>query len=74
MTAYSREDLQKLADEIVEKLRMVNVSVIRIDTLSSAKIESLVELHDFVTSRSTFSIGEMDAIAGELGEILGTKK
>ncbi|MGL4521831.1 MAG: DUF1128 family protein [Bacilli bacterium] len=70
MENSKQNELDLLVKDITEALRMVNVGALRASEVDAKNEEALRELHTFVKSRQQFSIGEIDAIAAELGDLL----
>ncbi|MDA1477213.1 DUF1128 domain-containing protein [Bacillus changyiensis] len=62
-------DLNKMIDEISQKLNMLNIGVIKAEDFSNEKLEDLEYLHQMIMKKKTFSPSEMRAIAEELAAL-----
>ncbi|WP_060207427.1 DUF1128 domain-containing protein [Sporosarcina koreensis] len=63
------ENVTYMIEKIKEKLRMVNVDVMKADNFSTSQYEDLVYMYEMVMKRDTISPNEMQAIAAELGAL-----
>lgn len=63
------EAIEYMIGKIVEKLKMVNVSAIRSNSLDEEKYEELRDIYEMVMSKQNFSPSQMQAIAEEIGRL-----
>ena len=61
--------LNKMVEEISQKLNMLNISVIKAEDFSDEKLDDLEYLHQMVMKKKSFSPSEMQAIAEELAAL-----
>ncbi len=69
LPSQQTETLNKMIEDISQKLNMLNVGVIRAEDFSDEKIEDLTYLHQMVMKKASFSPSEMQAIAEELASL-----
>ena len=69
MNERTDETVQKMVDEIKEKLNMATGAAIKSDYFNKEHYEQIKEIYDMIKGRPTFSISEMEAIVSELGRI-----
>jgi uncharacterized protein YfkK (UPF0435 family) len=62
-------ELNKMIEEISQKLNMLNIGVIKAEAFSNEKLEDLEYLHKMVMKKKSFSPSEMQAIAEELAAL-----
>jgi len=62
-------ELNKMIEEISQKLNMLNIGVIKAEHFSNEKLEDLEYLHQMVMKKKSFSPSEMQAIAEELAAL-----
>jgi uncharacterized protein YfkK (UPF0435 family) len=58
-----------MMEEIKTKLRMATGAALKATQLNDDKYEDLKDIYEMVTSKSQFSISEMEAITMELGRL-----
>lgn len=58
-----------MLNEIIQKLKLVNVGVIKPESIDDNKIDELREIHEMVTKRDSFSPSEMSALTDALGQL-----
>ena len=63
------ETIEQMVDDLKEKLRIVNTSVLNKDAIPEEKKEELKDIHTMVMSRKSISASEMSAITQALGEL-----
>ncbi|MBS4209185.1 DUF1128 domain-containing protein [Bacillus sp. FJAT-50079] len=69
LTKSSRENIEYMLNEIITKLRMVNIGAIKSDSLDEERYEELQEIYELVMKKNSFSPNEMQALAEELGQL-----
>lgn len=69
LTKKSKENIVFMIEAIKEKLRMANVDAFKADHFNEEMYEDLKDIYELVTTKASFSISEMQAIAAELGNI-----
>ncbi len=69
LTIKSKENIVFMVEAIKEKLRMANVDAFKADHFNEEMYEELKDIYELVTTKTAFSISEMQAIAAELGNI-----
>lgn len=69
LTKKSKENIVFMVEAIKEKLRMANVDAFKADHFNEEMYEELKDIYELVTTKTSFSISEMQAIAAELGSI-----
>ncbi|WP_059104649.1 DUF1128 domain-containing protein [Shouchella shacheensis] len=67
--SLSKEELDRMLDEMKKKLNIVNTSVLTTKDMDSSKHDDFKALHTHVMRQPSFSIGEMDEIVQELGNL-----
>lgn len=60
---------EQMVNEIIQKLKLVNVGVIKPESIDDSKIDELREIHDMVSKRDSFSPSEMSALTDALGQL-----
>ncbi|RNM17799.1 DUF1128 family protein [Staphylococcus pasteuri] len=60
---------EEMITEIRQKLNIVNKALIDPDKFKDADQNEIKEIHQFVTSKDSFSPSEVTAIADALGEL-----
>ncbi|MCH4986107.1 DUF1128 domain-containing protein [Macrococcus epidermidis] len=60
---------EQMVNEIIQKLKLVNVGVIKPESIDDNKIDELREIHEMVTKRDSFSPSEMSALTDALGQL-----
>lgn len=73
LSIKSQENVVYMVKQIIEKLQLVNASVIKAEDFNLDRYDDLYDLYELVTKKSNFSISEMEAIAGELGNLRENK-
>jgi uncharacterized protein YfkK (UPF0435 family) len=69
ITVKNDATVQFMLEEIKNRLKMATMAAIKPDHFNTDHYEDVLELYEFVTSKTTFSITEMEAIVDELGRI-----
>lgn len=69
LTKKSKENIVFMVEAIKEKLRMANVDAFKADHFNEDMYEELKDIYELVSTKTSFSISEMQAIAAELGSI-----
>lgn len=69
LTKKSKENIVFMVEAIKEKLRMANVDAFKADHFNENMYEELKDIYELVSTKTSFSISEMQAIAAELGSI-----
>lgn len=60
---------EQMVNEIIQKLKLVNVGVIKPESIDDNKIDELREILDMVSKRDSFSPSEMSALTDALGQL-----
>ncbi|TDM05306.1 DUF1128 family protein [Macrococcus lamae] len=60
---------EEMMNAIAGKLKLVNVGVIKPESIDDSKINELKDLYDMVMKRDNISPSEMTAITEELGNL-----
>ena len=60
---------EQMIEEIRERLNLVNQALIDPEKYKSANEQELKEIHEYVTSKASFTPSEAAAIADALGQI-----
>lgn len=60
---------EQMLNEIIQKLKLVNVGVIKPESIDDNKIDELREIHEMITKRDSFSPSEMSALTDALGQL-----
>ncbi|PTL06480.1 DUF1128 domain-containing protein [Staphylococcus gallinarum] len=60
---------EQMIEEIREKLNLVNQSLIDPEKYKTANEEEVQEIHEYVTSKDSFTPSETTAIADALGQL-----
>lgn len=63
------ENIEFMVNEIVTKMKMVNIGAIKSDSMDSEMYEELHEIYEMVMKKDNFSPSEMQALAEELGRL-----
>lgn len=66
MSDQKTAELNKMIEEISQKLNMLNIGIIKAEDFSNEKLDDLQYLHQMVMKKKSFSPSEMQAIAAEL--------
>lgn len=69
ITKNTPETIEYMLNEIVTKLKMVNVSAINSEQIDPNSFTDLKDIYEMVMKKSTFSPNEMQAIVEELGRL-----
>lgn len=69
MSEKNAERMNQMVNEISEKLKMLNVGIIKVEDISDEKLENVTDLHHMVMKKDTFSPSEMQAIMEELATL-----
>ncbi|RIO37075.1 DUF1128 domain-containing protein [Staphylococcus saprophyticus] len=63
------KSIEQMIEEIRDRLNLVNQSLINPDNYKSADEQEIREIHEYVTSKASFTPSEALAIADALGQI-----
>ncbi|MDW4117492.1 DUF1128 family protein [Staphylococcus saprophyticus] len=63
------KSIEQMIEEIRDRLNLVNQSLIDPDNYISADEQEIREIHEYVTSKTSFTPSEASAIADALGQI-----
>ena len=63
------ENIEFMIDDITKRLKMAAVAALRPESFDIAQYEDLKDIYDLVSSKSHYSINEMEAIVTELGRL-----
>ena len=69
ITVKNDATVQFMLEEIKNRLKMATMAAIKPDHFNAEHYEDVRDLYEFVTSKTSFSITEMEAIVDELGRI-----
>lgn len=69
ITVKNDATVQFMLEEIKNRLKMATMAAIKPDHFNVDHYEDVRDLYEFVITKSTFSITEMEAIVDELGRI-----
>lgn len=61
--------IEEMLEGIIKKLKLVNVGVIRPESIDETKKDDLKDIYDMVIKRDSFSPSEMSAITDALGQL-----
>ncbi len=65
----SAENLEFMVDEIKRKLKMAAAGAIKPNHFSLEQYEDIKDIYDWVNSKETFSISEMESLVSEMGKL-----
>ncbi|CAM3380700.1 DUF1128 domain-containing protein [Marinicrinis lubricantis] len=68
----STEHAHYMIEEIKKKLKVVSLAAIKPSHFDEEQYDDLKDIYDMVSSKSNFSISEMEAIVSELGRLRKT--
>jgi uncharacterized protein YfkK (UPF0435 family) len=69
LSQKTAENIEIMVNEISQKLRLLNVGIIKASHFTEEAYDDLRDIYELVKSKSHFSISEMQAIAEELGNL-----
>jgi uncharacterized protein YfkK (UPF0435 family) len=69
ITVKNDATVQFMLEEIKNRLKMATMAAIKPDHFNAEHYEDVRDLYEFVITKTTFSITEMEAIVDELGRI-----
>jgi uncharacterized protein YfkK (UPF0435 family) len=69
LSQKTTENIELMVNEISQKLRLLNVGIIKAIHFNEDSYDDLKDLYHLVKSKDNFSISEMQAIAEELGNL-----
>lgn len=69
LTEKSQENVDQMITEMKEKLQFVNQDVIRAGSYSVKQYDELREIYEWVMSKPSMSVSEMQAVLSELGSL-----
>lgn len=69
ITVKNDGTVQFMLEEIKNRLKMATMAAIKPDHFNADHYEDVRDLYEFVITKTTFSITEMEAIVDELGRI-----
>lgn len=69
LTVPSEANIAYMVEEIKAKLNMATAGAMRADHFPLERYHELLDIYELVEARASFSISEMEAIAGELGRL-----
>ncbi|MBS4179220.1 DUF1128 domain-containing protein [Lederbergia citrea] len=69
LSINTRENIEFMMNQIISKLRMVNIGAINPESVNSEMYEDLHDIYKLVMKKETFSPNEMQAIVEELGRL-----
>ncbi len=65
----STDNIEYMVNEISQKLKILNVGILKSSHFSEEAYEDLKDIYMLVKSKDHFSISEMQAIAEEIGNL-----
>lgn len=65
----SRENIELMIETIKTRLKMATAAAMQASKFSIDHYEDIKDLYDVVTSKSNFSINEVEALVSELGKL-----
>lgn len=69
LTRNTLENADYMIEEIKKKLRMATGAALKATALNDEQYEDLRDIFEMVSSKSNFSISEIEAITTELGRL-----
>jgi uncharacterized protein YfkK (UPF0435 family) len=69
LTKNTPENVEFMIENIKEKLNVMNIGAIKSSHFDGEMYEELVELYEMIMKKTNFSPNELEAIAGELGNL-----
>lgn len=69
LSIRNTENLNYMITKIYEQLKMMNIETAKRVPFSEDTYEKIYQIYQFVSGRTNFSPGEMQAIADELGKL-----
>ncbi|MFC5466858.1 DUF1128 domain-containing protein [Lederbergia graminis] len=69
LSVNTQENIDFMVNEIVSKLKMVNIGALQLQSLDDDLYEELCEIYEMVMKKNNFSPNEMQALAEELGRL-----
>lgn len=69
LTKNTPENIEYMINQIVTKMKMVNIGAVKSDSVDSSMYEELHDIYDLVMRKDTFSPNEMQALVEELGRL-----
>ncbi|MFD1737993.1 DUF1128 domain-containing protein [Bacillus salitolerans] len=69
LTEKSVQNIEFMVNEIQQKLKVLNVGIMKPSHFSEEAYEDLRDIYLLIKNKTNFSISEMQAIAEELGNL-----
>lgn len=69
LSTKSRENISFMIKKMKKKLMLVNESIIQPEHFSTDQYEDIRAIYEHVMARETLSVGEMEAVLAELGQL-----
>lgn len=70
LSAKTMENMEYMVEEIINKLKMINLDAIKLTSFNEDMYEELTDIYEMVMKKDSFSPNEMQAIVEELGNLL----
>ncbi|MFS1514171.1 DUF1128 domain-containing protein [Chengkuizengella sp. SCS-71B] len=69
LTQKTNENIRFMIEEIIQKLKMATAAAMKPEHFTLEQYEDIKDIYDLVSSKSNYSISEMEAIVKELGDL-----
>ncbi|HET7616846.1 MAG TPA: DUF1128 domain-containing protein [Bacillales bacterium] len=69
LTDQTDENIEYMIAEMKKKLQLVNQDVIRAENYATDQYEELKDVYEWVMSKPSLSVSEMEAVLSELGDL-----
>ncbi|NBI29918.1 DUF1128 domain-containing protein [Chengkuizengella marina] len=69
LTQKTNENIRFMVEEIIQKLKMATAAAMNPEHFKLERYEEIKDIYDLVTSKTNYSISEMEAIVKELGDL-----
>ncbi|MDP5276386.1 DUF1128 domain-containing protein [Chengkuizengella sp. 2205SS18-9] len=69
LSQKSTENIHFMVEEIIKKLKMATAAAMNPEHFSIERYEDIKDIYELVSSKSNYSISEMEAIVKELGDL-----
>jgi uncharacterized protein YfkK (UPF0435 family) len=69
LSVATAENIEFMIEDITRRLKMAAVAALRPDSFDLEQYEDIKDIYDLVSSKSHYSINEMEAIVTELGKL-----
>jgi uncharacterized protein YfkK (UPF0435 family) len=69
LTEKTQDNIDYMINAIKDRLHLVNEGVIRSENYAIEQYEDIRDIYEYVTSKNSISVNEMEAVLGELGNL-----